>query len=178
VQIQKFKKKLIEEIKTNIRSPDDFTKDESDSLVFLTNCVKETLRLAPPVRSSIPRENEIPVNFGGYNIPVGSQVCYTTYALHHSDKYWKNPEKFDPDRWLPENAESNSNYIGFIPFMLGSRNCIGQHVALMELNCFLVDLFSRYSVELGDPNYQIKWKASWVVCPENISFKFVEHSNK
>jgi hypothetical protein len=42
----------------------------------------------------------------------------------------------------------------------------------MELSCVMVDLFSKYSVSLGDKNYKLKWRESWVVCPENTTFSF------
>jgi cytochrome P450 len=52
--------------------------------------------------------------------------------LHHSEEYWKDPYKFDPDRWLPENLSDNKDGVGYIPFMLGV--CINSSFKLSFLS--------------------------------------------
>lgn len=57
-------------------------------------------------------------------IPEGSHVWFNIYGMHHSHKYFPNPEKFDSDRFLGENRK-NINMNAYIPFGAGPRNCIG-----------------------------------------------------
>lgn len=68
--------------------------------------------------------NNIIFTEGGIILPAGIFVYVMIYDLHHNPKYWPDPEKYDPDRFLPENS-TNRHPFSYIPFSAGSRNCIG-----------------------------------------------------
>jgi len=57
-------------------------------------------------------------------LPKGSQAIVLIPALHKDEKSWPNHEKFDPDRFLPENSSTRNPY-AHVPFSAGPRNCIG-----------------------------------------------------
>lgn len=61
-----------------------------------------------------------------YVLPKGTTVVIATYALHRSPKYYKNPDTFDPDNFLPENASSR-HYYSYVPFSAGPRSCVGKY---------------------------------------------------
>jgi cytochrome P450 family 4 len=55
----------------------------------------------------------------------GTTALICIYQLHRDEKYFPEPEKFIPERFLPENSENRHPY-AFIPFSAGRRNCIGK----------------------------------------------------
>ena len=95
---------------------------------------------SPPLPSPPPRSREeglgLLIVFGrlpfsshldGYAIPKGTTVAMFPTALHWNPDVWPDPMKFDPDRFLPENADGRHPF-AYIPFSGGIRNCIGERI--------------------------------------------------
>jgi len=61
----------------------------------------------------------------GTTIPKGTTTIITAAAMHMREDIFPDPEKFDPERFLPENSHRRHPY-AYIPFSAGSRNCIGK----------------------------------------------------
>jgi cytochrome P450 len=59
------------------------------------------------------------------------RVAISPYTLHRNPAYFPDPERFDPDRWTPENEATIPRY-AYLPFGAGPHVCIGNHFALME----------------------------------------------
>lgn len=81
-----------------------------------------------------------PLDLGNYVISKGSTVVINITALHHSPSFWPDPTTFDPYRFIDQTIEPYS----FIPFIEGPRNCIGQHLAMLESKMVLGLLAQRY----------------------------------
>ena len=88
------------------------------------------------------------------------QLYSSQYVLHRWEKYWDDPDKFEPDRFLQTVPKPYT----FIPFFLGPRQCIGKNFAILELKCFLCELLSRFEVErdLNMPSKQRSMQS--VIC--------------
>ena len=110
---------------------------------------KEALRMVPPVYV-FGRDSNEAVSIGGYDLPTPTNILVSPWALHHSPRIWPEPERFDPDRFLPANEAGRHRY-AYLPFGAGPRVCLGLHFAYMEAQLALAVLLRRYRFELlGD----------------------------
>uniref|UniRef100_A0A8C0CIB3 Taurochenodeoxycholic 6 alpha-hydroxylase-like n=1 Tax=Balaenoptera musculus TaxID=9771 RepID=A0A8C0CIB3_BALMU len=93
-------------------------RDHLDKMPYTTMCIKEALRLYPPV-PGISRDLSKPITFpDGRSLPAGIPLSLSFYGLHHNPKVWPNPEVFDPSRFAPGSARHSH---AFLPFSGGSR---------------------------------------------------------
>jgi cytochrome P450 len=126
------------------------------ALSFLRNVVDETLRLYPSafvlVRECIEDDEVL-----GYRIPRGALVQICPYTTHRHPTFWPDPERFDPDRWLPENAQGRPRH-AYFPFGHGPRQCIGKEFALMEMPLLLACILQRWRLALH-PGHKVELRA-------------------
>ncbi|XP_071828994.1 cytochrome P450 4V2-like isoform X6 [Apostichopus japonicus] len=119
------------------------TNDDIQNLTYLNCVVKEALRLFPPV-PLIARQLEEDTVLSGNFVPKDTITVIGIYWLHRDPKQFPDPEKFDPDRFLPENIKGRHPF-AYVPFSAGPRNCIGQKFALMEEKVILASLLRKLS---------------------------------
>lgn len=93
---------------------------------YLENCIKESLRIYPSV-PVISRSATEDIMLAGHRVPKDTTILVHIYDLHHDEKLFPDPEKFDPDRFLLENSAGRHPY-AYIPFSAGPRNCIGRNI--------------------------------------------------
>jgi enediyne biosynthesis protein E7 len=106
--------------------------------------VDEVVRLYPPVWL-ISRRATRDTELGGYPVPEGALVCISPWTLHRIPDWWPDPERFDPDRFLPGPAEARPSH-AYLPFGGGPRVCIGQAFALTEAVLVLATILPRLSL--------------------------------
>ncbi|RZB40275.1 cytochrome P450, family 4, subfamily Q, polypeptide 4 [Asbolus verrucosus] len=134
-------------------------------LKYMERCIKESLRLFPSV-PFISRLSGDEINtFTGYTIPKDCMVNIQIYDLHHNPNVFPDPEKFDPDRFLPENIQKRHPF-AYIPFSAGPRNCIGQKFAMLELKAALCGILKRFILEPVDKPQDIVFISDLVLRPK------------
>ena len=108
--------------------------------------IDEAMRIYPPVwaigRAAI-EDDEIM----GYRIPRGSNVMLSQWMTHRHPEFWKDPERFEPERFSAERAVGRPRY-AYFPFSGGPRQCIGNIFALTEANLILATVAQKYSPSL------------------------------
>lgn len=125
----------------------EITYDCLKSLRYLNNCFEEALRLCPPALLT-DRVCTETTTVNGYEIEKGVNVRIPIYTLAHDPEVWDDPERFNPDRFEAETAESRDpTYL--IPFGLGPRNCIGMRLAQMEVRKAMAELLLRLQFKTG-----------------------------
>ncbi|MAT98059.1 MAG: cytochrome P450 [Anaerolineaceae bacterium] len=127
----------------NGRSP---TITDFPQLEYSNKVIKESMRLYPSAWS-ISRHTLADDEIGGYHIPAGAIVALSPYTLHRHPAFWPNPDKFDPERFTPEQEAARHRY-AYIPFGAGARKCIGDQFALMESIIILPMVLQKFHLHL------------------------------
>ncbi|MFD9514343.1 cytochrome P450 [Streptomyces mirabilis] len=121
--------RLHDEVSTVVGSQ-AVTPDVLPALDYTRRIVLETLRLFPPgwIVSRVTTTN---TELAGHHLPAGADVLCSPYLLHHDPSLFPAPDRFDPDRWLPHQAEAMPRG-AMIPFGGGNRKCIGDQFAMTQ----------------------------------------------
>src|SRR5262249_11848232 len=86
--------------------------------------------------------------FGDYRVPANASITLLFYNVHHDARFWPEPERFDPLRFSPEQAEKRQAF-AYLPFGAGPRQCIGNQFALTEAQLVLATIAQRYQLRLA-----------------------------
>ena len=135
--------KIIEEIRDNIGS-DDITHESISTLEYLEACIMETLRVCPtPMEHDRTCINDCIVN--GIKVKKGVRIMMPTLPAHLDPEFFPEPEKYQPERFLKENAANVIPYT-WRPFGSGNRVCIAQRFAMMEMKLFFAKFMAKFKV--------------------------------
>lgn len=122
------------------------TFEDYSKLEFTQKTIKEALRLYPPLWS-LERKSIAEDQFGPLKCAKDSIVFTSTYNLHRHPQYWDDPELFDPSRFN-EHAGQDRPKCAYIPFGMGPRACIGQHIAMLTATLVLSKIVQRFHFRL------------------------------
>jgi cytochrome P450 len=118
--------------------------EDLPQLTFTGRVIDEALRLYPPAWSTV-RQALADDEVGGYRIPKNAMVTLSPWITHRHPAFWDEPERFDPDRFLPRRSEDRHRF-AYIPFGAGGRRCIGEDFALQEARIVLAAVTQRYEL--------------------------------
>lgn len=114
--------------------------DDLANLPYLNQVINETLRMYPAAMSTT-REAIADDEVDGWCIEQGRSIFINIIGLHYSDRYWQEPQKFDPERF---SADKNHHRFAFLPFLDGPRKCIGEPLSRMEMQLIVARLLQEF----------------------------------
>ncbi|XP_061402880.1 cytochrome P450 4g1-like [Musca vetustissima] len=145
----------------------DCTFNDTMEMKYLERVIMETLRLYPPVPMIARRaEHDIKLPSGPYSIPKGTRFAIIQYAIHRDPKSFPNPNKFDPDNFLPERM-AKRHYYSYIPFSAGARSCVGRKFAMLKLKVLLSTIIRNFIVKSNQREEDFRMQADIILKMEN-----------
>ena len=122
------------------------TADDMDRLPYTRAVVAESMRLYPPAWG-VGRAAREPVRVGPWHLGEGDVVLVSQWVTHRDARWWPDPERFDPGRWLDERAKDARPRYAYFPFGGGPRQCIGEAFAWMEATLALATVARQWRME-------------------------------
>lgn len=128
--------------------------EDRPNLPYIKAVVEENHRWGPVAPIGVMHATSETDTYRGATIPSGTSVLYNSFAIHHNNEYYRDPERFMPERFLSEKdprqfpgAANPGTHYGF---GVGRRECPGKHVADASLYIVISRLLWAFDIELGD----------------------------
>lgn len=154
--------KLLAEIKENFPNKEnsDFSYEKVQSLPYLEGVVQEILRIYSPIPDLFPRVAKTNHKLGDIMVKKGTIVNVSLMTSNNDEQIFQESYKIIPERWIKNdpkyfNLPENNPYY-HLPFSSGERNCIGQHLAILEVKIVLIKFLLAKKLEIRDEK-NIKW---------------------
>ncbi|KAK6186433.1 hypothetical protein SNE40_008471 [Patella caerulea] len=138
-------KKCQEEIDSMVGDGRMVDWSDKSKLSYNEATLLEVQRLASTVPMAVPHTTNKDTVVKGYLIPEGSLVYANLYACHRDSRNWKEPLKFEPERFLDDSGKVSRQPATLIPFSIGPRICAGEALARMELFLFFTNMLQRFA---------------------------------
>ncbi|KAF4766472.1 hypothetical protein HAV15_010488 [Penicillium sp. str.  len=151
------------------------------SLPYLTATILECLRLLPPISQLVNRHVAEPACLGGrIHIPRGTYIGYNSYATNRDPVAWgPDANNFRPERWGSTDEQISRKYRSakaraeFISFHGGSRACLGEKFALLQMRVSLFVLARTFRWEL-DPEWKDQMTPAGPLHPRGVRLVFIK----
>ncbi|XP_075155887.1 cytochrome P450 4d1-like isoform X2 [Haematobia irritans] len=138
------------------------TMEDINQMHYVELCVKESLRLYPSV-PLFGRKIREDFEMNGKILPAGTNFGISPFLMGRCKEYFPEPELFKPERF---DEGCNMPYL-YTHFSAGSRNCIGQRFAMLEIKTVLANVLRHYELDyIGD-----KTKEALLVAELVLKFK-------
>jgi len=123
------------------------TFEDLPQLAVTERVFAESMRLYPPAWA-FGRRSLREVQIGEYTIPGNTYVVLSPLVGHRDARFFPDPLRFDPDRFLPE-ARAERAKFAYFPFGGGARQCIGESFAWMEGALLIASIAQRFKLRLA-----------------------------
>jgi cytochrome P450 len=128
--------------------------DDGERGVVIERILAESLRLRPPAWA-IGRRTLVGLDVtDGELLPAGSVVIVSPWLLHHDERWWPDPDRFDLGRWEPATVAARPRH-AYLPFGGGPRMCIGEGFARREA-AIVLDAVTRRWRLVAEPDQDVR----------------------
>lgn len=119
------------------------TYEDISNLTYVTQCVREMLRIYPviPIFPRVAAEADVLPS--GHRVKKGDVVFMSAYAIGRSKEFWDDPLDFRPERFAPDVFE-NMHRFQWVPFGAGPRMCLGANFAEMSVTLTVATLMQKH----------------------------------
>ncbi|XP_042516975.1 cytochrome P450 71AP13-like [Macadamia integrifolia] len=148
-------KKAHAEVRSIVGDRRNVLEDDLIQMKYLKAVIKEIFRLHPPAPLLVPRESMEEITVDGYVIPAKTRFFVNAWAMGRDPESWKNPEMFEPERFLERNIDFKGQDFELIPFGTGRRICPAIDFATASVELPLAQLLYSFDWELP-PGIQAK----------------------
>jgi cytochrome P450 len=131
------------------------TVDDLPRLRYTDAIITESMRILPPIYA-FGREAVDDCEIGGYQVPKGTTILMSQWVVHRDPRWFDEPEKFQPERWLNDLAQRLPKY-AYFPFGGGPRLCVGNTFALIETALVLATIAPRFRFTLQPGHPVVPW---------------------
>ncbi|KAL5006402.1 hypothetical protein ScPMuIL_015208 [Solemya velum] len=149
-QNQEVQQKVYEEIKSALRDDEGVQASNMGALPYMMQVIDETIRCSviTPYAGRFEQEDAV---LDGYHIPKNTTVIHALGVVLQDEKYWPDPDKFDPDRFSPANVKERSS-MAYVPFgFAGKRTCPATDFAYAETCVLFAALLRKFEIKLAGP---------------------------
>uniref|UniRef100_A0A8C2ET72 Lanosterol 14-alpha demethylase n=1 Tax=Cyprinus carpio TaxID=7962 RepID=A0A8C2ET72_CYPCA len=150
--------------------------DQLKDLSLLDRCLKETLRLRPPIMTMM-RMAKTPQKVGEYTIPPGHQVCVSPTVNHRLRDTWAERMDFNPERYLLDNPAAGEKF-AYIPFGAGRHRCIGENFAYVQIKTIWSTLLRLYDFELVEGHFPAVNYTTMIHTPHNPIIRYTRRKTQ
>lgn len=138
--------------------------EDASKLPYTRAVLTEVLRLHPVWL--LMRRTLTTVELEGVELPPGEEVFFSPHSLHQDPRWYPRPERFDPERWLPE-GDTRPPRGAFVPFGAGNRLCIGEGFAWLEMLAILSAVVQRWQLVPSSAR-RVRPRVGTVVRPDRL----------
>merc|ERR1712232_153257 len=148
---------------------------------LLHNCMKEALRLCPPlillIRKAL-RDLQVQAEGKTYTVPKGDMVFVSPSVGMRLPHVFRDPDTFNPDRFMPGGESYKPAPYSYMGFGGGMHSCMGQHFGFLQVKTILSILFREYDIEaVSDKMPEINYEAMVVGPKGNCYVHYKKRNN-
>jgi len=124
--------------------------DDIPNLPYIDAIGKEVMRLHPVATLLAPHLSIEDCKVAGYDIPKGTTVFVNVWSMGRDPRYWEEPEKFLPERFLGKNIDVKGRHFELLPFGSGRRMCPAYRLGLKLIHSTVANLVHGFNWKLPD----------------------------
>ncbi|KAK1755519.1 cytochrome P450 family protein [Echria macrotheca] len=153
---------------------------QAKTLPYLQACIKESLRLWPPIAGLAPKVSARDEVICGFDVPAGTYVAWAIFGvMRDKGVFGDDADVFEPGRWLgrEEKKLREMESVQGLVFNGGTRwECLGRRLAYTELGKVLFELFARYDFSMVNPVEPFHWNIPGMTVQEKMDVRIVKRA--